>query len=351
MPHPYWPPEEQATIMTAAQTLANGQELDDVELIFMRKNGQRFPVIVTPTILYDEQGTITNYMALIKDISHIKLVQEELRRSRDELELRVQQRTMELADVNAYLQTQIMERENLTQQLLHSNQELEQFAYIASHDLQEPLRAITSYTQLLAQRYEEQLDERADKYIHYIVDGASYMQQLIQDLLSYSRVGRGELTLEQLDLNQVLQQVEKNLDAAIAEAEARLHYDPLPTITADLNQLTRLLQNLVSNAIKYRSDRSPEITITVEDLGDHWLFTLQDNGIGIDPQYADRIFIIFQRLHTRRQYSGTGIGLAICKKIVERHHGTIGVQSQPGQGSTFRFTIAKALTQQAFLEG
>ncbi|WP_204152211.1 PAS domain S-box protein [Leptolyngbya sp. CCY15150] len=350
MPHPYWPPEEQATIMTAAQTLANGQELDDVELIFMRKNGQRFPVIVTPTILYDEQGTITNYMALIKDISHIKLVQEELRRSRDELELRVQQRTMELADVNAYLQTQIMERENLTQQLLHSNQELEQFAYIASHDLQEPLRAITSYTQLLAQRYEEQLDERADKYIHYIVDGASYMQQLIQDLLSYSRVGRGELTLEQLDLNQVLQQVEKNLDAAIAEAEARLHYDPLPTITADLNQLTRLLQNLVSNAIKYRSDRSPEITITVEDLGDYWLFTLQDNGIGIDPQYADRIFIIFQRLHTRRQYSGTGIGLAICKKIVERHHGTIGVQSQPGQGSTFRFTIAKALTQQAFLE-
>jgi light-regulated signal transduction histidine kinase (bacteriophytochrome) len=295
--------------------------------------------------LRDAQGNVTNYMALVKDISHIKTVQEELRRSRDELEVRVTQRTTELADVNAYLQTQIVEREKLTEQLLHSNQELEQFAYIASHDLQEPLRAITSYTQLLSRRYEGQIDEKADKYIHYIVDGASYMQQLIQDLLTYSRVGRGELNLEPIDLNQMLRQVEKNLDVAIAESNTVLAYDPLPTITADLHQLTRLLQNLISNSIKYRGDRTPVIQITVEDRSQEWQFSIQDNGIGFDPQYAERVFVVFQRLHTRRKYPGTGIGLAICKKIVDRHHGRIWVDSVPDEGATFYFTIPKnALT-------
>jgi PAS domain S-box-containing protein len=341
LPHPYWPAEEHLTLFSAIKHLSEQQELDDIELTFVRKNGQRFPVILTPTVLYNDQGEVTNYIALVKDISHIKLVQEELRRSRDELELRVQQRTTELADVNQYLQTQIRERERLTQQLLHSNQELEQFAYIASHDLQEPLRAITSYTQLLAQRYDDQLDEAADKYIHYIVDGAAYMQQLIQDLLSYSRVGRGELSIEPVDLNAVLHQVEKNLKAAIAEANAQILYDPLPTITADATQITRLLQNLIGNSIKYRGDQPPRIHLRVQEQDHHWRFVLQDNGIGIDPQYAERIFIIFQRLHTRRKYSGTGIGLAICKKIVDRHRGTIWVKSQPGEGATFYFTLAK----------
>lgn len=343
IPHPYWPPEHQDTIIEAISALQSQQDMDDIELIFMRKSGQRFPVIVTPTVLYNEQGQPTNYMALIKDISHIKLVQEELRRSRDELELRVQQRTTELADVNSYLQTQILEREVLTQQLMQSNQELEQFAYIASHDLQEPLRAITSYTQLLAQRYEGQIDEKADKYIHYIVDGATYMQQLIQDLLTYSRVGRGELTLEQIDLNQVLRQVQRNLQVAIAEANATVGYAPLPTILADKNHLVHLFQNLVGNSIKYRGDRPPIVQIQVQEEDGEWLISLSDNGIGIDPQYAERIFVIFQRLHTRRTYSGTGIGLAICKKIVERHHGRIWVESQPQQGATFYFTLPKLI--------
>jgi PAS domain S-box-containing protein len=338
-PHPYWPSRNRATIQQVVHQLAAQDDMDDIELTFQRKNGQCFPVIMTPTVLRDGGGTVTNYMALVKDISHIKLVQEELRRSRDELEVRVEQRTAELADVNAYLQTQIRERETLTEQLLHSNQELEQFAYIASHDLQEPLRAITSYTQLLARRYDGQLDEKADKYIHYIVDGATYMQQLIQDLLTYSRVGRGELNLEPVDLNRVLHQVEKNLDVAIAESHTTLRYDSLPTIIADLNQLTRLLQNLIGNSIKYRGDRPPVIRVTVEEQAGQWQFTIQDNGIGFDPQYAERVFVIFQRLHTRRKYPGTGIGLAICKKIVDRHHGRIWVDSTPNQGSTFYFSI------------
>jgi len=233
--------------------------------------------------------------------------------------------------------------QQLTLDLQRSNQELEQFAYVASHDLQEPLRAITSYTQLLAKRYQGQLDEKADKYIYYVVDGAARMQQLIQDLLAYSRVGRHELKLQLTDCNAVLQQVQKDLQAAIAESNAILTIDLLPTIFADTVQVTQLFQNLVGNALKYRGDASPMIRVSARHQSNAWVFSIQDNGIGLEPQYAERIFEIFQRLHTRREYEGTGLGLAICKKIVERHRGHLWVESQLGQGALFCFTLPALL--------
>ncbi|MBI4783081.1 MAG: PAS domain-containing protein [Oscillatoriophycideae cyanobacterium NC_groundwater_1537_Pr4_S-0.65um_50_18] len=229
--------------------------------------------------------------------------------------------------------------QQLTIDLQRSNQELEQFAYVASHDLQEPLRAITSYTQLLAKRYQGQLDEKADKYIYYVVDGAARMQQLIQDLLAYSRVGRYELKLQPTDCNVILKQVRNDLQVAIAESNAVITVDALPTIPADTAQVTQLFQNLIGNALKYHGQAAPIIRISASQQGKDWIFSIQDNGIGIEPQYAERIFEIFQRLHTRREYDGTGLGLAICKKIVERHHGRIWVESTLGQGATFYFTL------------
>lgn len=292
----------------------------------------------------DDRGEIYAGLAMTQNITQRKQAEEVLRRSRDELEALVALRTLALEDANEELQHEIQERERLAEQLLRSNQELEQFAYVASHDLQEPLRAITSYTQLLARRMEGELDEKAEKYMHYVVDGATRMQQLIQDLLTYSRVGRHPITVSETNLAEVWQQVLNNLQVAIAETHATLTHDPLPTLKADTRQLTQLLQNLIGNAIKYHGEAPPQIHLGIVQQQHDWIFSVRDNGIGIAPQYAERIFIIFQRLHTRREYSGTGIGLAICKKIVERHDGRIWVESELGQGSTFFFTIP-------FLEG
>ncbi|MEG4502749.1 PAS domain S-box protein [Microcoleus sp. F6_B4] len=227
----------------------------------------------------------------------------------------------------------------LTEDLKRSNEELEQFAYVASHDLQEPLRAVTSYTQLLAQRYQGNLDDRADKYINYIVDGATRMQQLINDLLAYSRLGTRGQEFEEADCNAVVKQTMCNLQIAIAERKAAITCDAMPTVMADEFQLVQLFQNLIANSIKFCRQDIPLIHIAACRQESEWLFSVRDNGIGIDPQYADRIFIIFARLHSRRQYSGTGIGLAMCKRIVERHGGRIWVESQEGKGATFYFTI------------
>lgn len=228
----------------------------------------------------------------------------------------------------------------LTDDLKRSNKELEQFAYVASHDLQEPLRAITSYTQLLAQRYQGNLDAKADKYINYIVDGATRMQQLINDLLSYSRVGTKGKEFKLTDCNGVFQQTLMNLQITIAEKQAIITSDPLPTLMADEGQLVQLLQNLIGNAMKFCRNDLPRVHISAVQQDQEWLFSVRDNGIGIGQEYLDRIFIIFQRLHTRREYEGTGIGLAICKRIAERHGGRIWVESEQGQGSTFYFTIS-----------
>ncbi len=232
--------------------------------------------------------------------------------------------------------------ERIQRDLERSNQELEQFAYVASHDLQEPLRMVASYCQLLERRYAEIVDEEGREFISYAVDGATRMQSLINDLLTYSRVGRQEQQLEPLSCAETLELVRSNLTTAIEESGATVAVGELPTVMGDASQLMRLFQNLIANAIKFRGERTPEIHVDAERHGDgdgEWLFAVRDNGIGIDPRHADRVFAIFQRLHSRQEYPGTGIGLAVCRKIVERHGGRIWLESEPGRGTTFLFTL------------
>jgi signal transduction histidine kinase len=224
-------------------------------------------------------------------------------------------------------------------ELERSNVELEQFAYVASHDLQEPLRKVASFCQLLEQRYEGQLDERADQYIAFAVDGAKRMQQLINDLLAFSRVGRATGELEQVDLDDVLRRATGNLSAAIEESGARIESDPLPTVDGEASLLTLVFQNLIGNAVKFRADAAPEVRITAERQDGQWAFACSDNGIGIEPEYAERVFVIFQRLHAKDEYAGTGIGLSMCRKIVEYHGGRIWLDTDNDSGTTFRFTL------------
>jgi signal transduction histidine kinase len=224
-------------------------------------------------------------------------------------------------------------------ELQNSNAELEQFAYVASHDLQEPLRGIAGLVQLLQHRYQGQLDSRADEYIDHIVDGTQRMQTLINDLLAYSRIGRRGEPIQPTEAEAALKAALENLNAAIQELGANITNESLPTVQADPTQLIQLFQNLIGNALKFKSESAPQIHVGVSDAGAFWQFSVQDNGIGIEPQYFERIFQVFQRLHTRREYKGTGIGLAICKKIIERHGGRIWVESQAGKGSTFYFTL------------
>jgi len=236
----------------------------------------------------------------------------------------------------------IKTRQDLEQsvaELGRSNADLQQFAYVASHDLQEPLRMVSSYTQLLARRYKGRLDADADEFIAFAVDGANRMQRLIQDLLAYSRVSTGGQQFEPTSVGIALNHALGNLVSAVKESGALITHDPLPAVMGDEKQLVQLFQNLLSNALKFSGEQPPRIHISAKPSAAGWLFSIHDNGIGIDPQYADRIFVIFQRLHTRAEYPGTGIGLAICKKIVERHGGRIWVESEPGKGATFYFTL------------
>nr|WP_217589842.1 PAS domain S-box protein [Burkholderia sp. GbtcB21] len=227
-----------------------------------------------------------------------------------------------------------------TDELARSNRDLEQFAYVASHDLQEPLRAVAGPLQLLQRRYQGQLDARADEYIGHAVEGATRMQALIEDLLAYSRVGRSDNPFQSMQCAAALDNALNNLAVALEEAGAEVHRGFLPTVQAIPSQLTLLFQNLVGNAVKFRRNDEPlQIRVGAEPGADGWLFRVEDNGIGIDAQYFERIFLIFQRLHTRRDYPGTGIGLALCKRIVERHGGRIWVESEPGKGATFLFTL------------
>jgi light-regulated signal transduction histidine kinase (bacteriophytochrome) len=236
----------------------------------------------------------------------------------------------------------LAELERHAEALARSNSELQQFAYVASHDLQEPLRTISSYVQLLARRYKSQLDNDANEFIGFAVEGTRRMQNLINDLLSLSRVGTRGRELEPVDCAVALKESLANLQAALNETGAQVTYDPLPTVLADKPQLTQLFQNLVGNAIKFHSGDAPKIHIACQPNGKECTIAVRDNGIGIDPRHADRIFQVFQRLHDREKYAGTGIGLAICKKIVERHGGRIWVESQPGEGATFLFNLSKA---------
>jgi chemotaxis family two-component system sensor kinase Cph1 len=227
----------------------------------------------------------------------------------------------------------------LAQDLERSNAELKKFAYVASHDLQEPLNQVANYVQLLEMRYQDELDEDAKEFISFTVEGVSLMQTLIDDVLAYSKVDIQGIEFELTEVETALDRALANLRGRISESGAVITHDELPTVMADSTQLMQLFQNLIGNAIKFRSNQPPKIHVGASRLEDAWLFSVRDNGIGIDPQFSDRIFVIFQRLHTRDEYPGTGMGLAICKKIVECHRGHIWVESQLGQGATFYFTI------------
>ncbi|MFB2935216.1 ATP-binding protein [Aerosakkonemataceae cyanobacterium BLCC-F154] len=276
-------------------------------------------------------------------------VDEVLARIENHLSLRKLQK--QLKEQNALFQQAIMIRQQAEQalqkankELAHSNAELEQFAYVTSHDLQAPLATIASYAQLLQQRYESKLDNQANKYIQHIVTGCLRMQTLIEDLLEYSRVSRNQKSFSPVDCNSILATVCSNLQSTIRKNKATIVYNNLPTFIGDRSQLLQLFQNLIDNAIKYRQEEPPKIEISVELRENEYLFAVKDNGIGIDSKSFERIFQIFQRLHTPQEYSGTGIGLAICQKIVELHGGRIWVESQLGEGTTFYFTISSQIS-------
>jgi signal transduction histidine kinase len=267
-------------------------------------------------------------LAIAEEMKRRGRAEEEVRQLNLDLERRVEERTEELA--------------NQTRELARSNGELQQFAYVASHDLQEPLRMVASFTQLLARRYADKLDDDARDFINFAVDGATRMQTLISDLLNYSRVGTQGKPLAPTDGDAVLERVLDGLKFAIEENRAAITHDPLPRVMADPVQLGQLFQNLLTNAMKFHGANPPRIHISARRTGNMWELSFRDNGIGIAEEHAERIFVIFQRLHTKTEYPGTGIGLAICKKIVERHGGRIWIEASEGGGTTFCFTIAPA---------
>ncbi len=279
----------------------------DYELAIRRRDGHVTPVLYNASVFREPSGAVAGVFAAARDITEQKRAEQAL--------------------------------DKKAQDLARSNADLEQFAYVASHDLQEPLRMVANFTQLLADRYRDRLDEDGVEFIEYAVDGATRMQRLIQDLLTYSRVGTRGKTFEPTDCNEVLGAAVANLQLAIEESGAVVTHEELPTVTADASQMGQLFQNLVGNAIKFRGGAPPRVHVSARRQPFRWLFAVRDNGIGIDPAFADRIFVIFQRLHNRGEYPGTGIGLALCKRIVERHGGKIWVESQPGRGATFFFTI------------
>jgi PAS domain S-box-containing protein len=298
-------PSEQLPLTRAL----HGETPEEVEMVSRhadRPDGVVLEVSARP--IGEGDGSPMGALAVFRDVTEKHRVEEELADRRAELE--------------------------------RSNAELEQFAYVASHDLQEPLRMVASYTQLLARRYGGRLDEDADEFIGYAVDGATRMQALINDLLAYSRVQRKELELATVDSGDAVDAALANLRGAIEDREAAVVVDDeLPEVRGDLTQLTQLFQNLLGNALKFTNGARPEVHVGVRRRPEEWVFSVSDNGIGIDPQHTDRIFEVFQRLHTRQEYPGTGIGLAVCKKIVERIGGRIWVQSSPGEGATFSFAI------------
>ncbi|MGE5365235.1 MAG: sensor histidine kinase [Bacteroidota bacterium] len=271
------------------------------------KEGHFYWVHTTIVPLKNREGRVTRYLAIRFDITEQKKNEEQLRRTMTELKT--------------------------------SNEELEQFAYIASHDLQEPLRMISSYVQLLQKRLGDKLDHPAPEYISFILEGTSRMQELIHDLLSVSRITTRKQPFVSVDCNEILNSVLSDLKIMIAETGARISSENLPVITADPSQMRQLFQNLISNSIKFRGTSAPEINISAVRKNGEWEFSFSDNGIGIDPGQTERIFVIFQRLHTREEYPGTGIGLAVCKRIVENHGGSISVESEKGKGTRFYFTI------------
>jgi PAS domain S-box-containing protein len=302
-------PEDRARFVAARDHSVATLRPASHEFRVVRTDGAVLWVLARQKVLPGPDGTAARMLVAMIDITERKAAEAELRRAHDEL--------------------------------ARSNSELEQFAYVASHDLQEPLRMVSSYAQLLGRRYGDRLDGDAREFMAYIVDGAARMKQLIEDLLAYSRVGTRARDFKPVAVDTALRRALFNLKSAVEEAGASVSYENLPTLPADELQLTQLFQNLIGNALKFRSASVPRIHVSAAPKGGDWEFSVADNGIGIDPQYFERIFMVFQRLHGKAEYPGTGIGLAICKKVVERHGGRIWVSSKPGEGTTFHFTLPK----------
>ena len=304
----YMDPENAKKVFQAYHEVYKTGEPGKVcDYAILRKDGTRRYIESSISLRKDSSGRPIGFRGIVRDVTERQQAEEALRVK--------------------------------TEELARSNRDLEQFAYVASHDLQEPLRMVTSYVELLARRYHGKLDSNADEFINFAMDGASRMRKLINDLLTYSRVKTQGKTLEPTDCEGVLHQSLDNLKMAIEENKAVVTHDSLPTVMADNPQLMELFQNLVGNAIKFRGSEPPRIHVSASRNGSGWIFSVRDNGIGIAPEYFKRIFIIFQRLHSREKYDGTGIGLAICQRIVERHRGRIWVESEVGKGATFYFTL------------
>ena len=295
---------------TAAEALAQHMGTG-IELIGRRKNGTEFPIELMLSPLENAEGILVT--AAIRDVTERKATQEALRHQEAQ--------------------------ERRSAELTRSNGELQQFAYIAAHDLQEPLRMVASYTQLLAKRYTGRLDSDADEFIAFAVDGAHRMQLLIADMLAYCRVGTTGKELHPCSSEAALERALLNLRGAIEENGGEVTHDPLPTVVADDAQIVQLFQNIVGNALKYHGAAPPRVHVSAKKSGKEWIFSIRDNGLGIDPQYFEKIFVMFQRLHGREEFSGTGIGLTLCKKIAERHGGRMWVESELGNGSTFHFAL------------
>ena len=312
--HMLVPPERANEEPDILARIGRGESVEHFETIRVRKDGTYIDVSTTVSPIRDSSGAIVGVSKVARDISERKRAE---RRLADKVE-----------------------------ELARSNRDLEQFAYAASHDLQEPLRMVASYTQLLAERYGGKLDENADKFLGYAREGALRMQILIRDLLAFSRVVQAGVPRKPVDCNVALEEAVQSLTAAIEESGAVVTHAALPNVWADQTQIAQVFQNLIGNAIKFHDGAPPECAVSAEKSGRNWLFSVSDNGIGIAPEYAENIFVVFQRLHARTEYPGNGMGLAICKKIIQHYGGTIWVESQVGQGSTFKFTLPAAAPEE-----
>jgi PAS domain S-box-containing protein len=305
--HDFYPPELADKYEgDDRRVMETGEVFEDVEA-HQRPSGERLFVQVFKVPIYDFKGDVVGTQGVFWDVTARRHAEEDLRRTAAEL--------------------------------ARSNGELQQFANVVAHDLQEPLRTVTSYCRLLRRRYQGRLDAGADEFLAWALDGATRMQELLDDLLEYCRVGTHGKEFRPVDCGEVLARALANLKIAVEESGAAVTHDPLPVVPGDAPQLVQLFQNLLANALKFRGPEPPRVHVAARRRGEGWLFAVRDNGIGIDPDQAGRLFLIFQRLHTRQEYPGTGVGLAICKKIVERHHGRIWVESRAGKGSVFSFTL------------
>lgn len=300
---------------------------------------------IVPDVLRAKVGV---FVELFRKTEEINKQRRILQRKNDELQFEIEERRRaeeKLWELNKTLEMRVAEKtaaaQHHAEELARSNAELEQFAHIVSHDLQEPIRKIVNFSRMLQEMFPAQIDDKAKLYFNYIVDGAIRMKALIQDLLQFSQIGHPDLKMKEVDVNAMMGEIVSELEPLIAESGAKVQFAALSSIEANPTQMRQLFQNLIQNAIKFRSDRKPVIEIGVKNDVDHNVFSVQDNGIGIDEQYWDRIFNIFQRLHTRREYPGSGMGLSICKKIVERHGGKIWLKSELGKGTVFYFSIPK----------